>query len=320
MIDVRSLSPAEIIGLLHARGGPQQELFQQAREVRAASGVDKVLLRGVIQISNHCQQSCPYCAMRCPAKEAERFRLTPEQILSIVGRIKEAGITVAFLQSGQDPQCDEALEEVIPAIRARYGLGVLLCVGERPAEQYRRYAELGADGFILKFETSAPHLHQQITGRPLASRRNCMDGVRNAGMKLGTGNLTGLPGQTPEILADDFLLALDVAPDYVSTSPFIPHEGTPFAEHPYGEVDTAFNLMALWRIALRTPLIPSVSALEKLRPEGQLMGLNAGANVITINFTPRKSKERFVVSLKHALETIERAGLELASPVAAVTV
>ena len=55
-----------------------------------------------------------------------------------------------------------------------------------------------------------------------------------------------------------------------------------------------------------------------------MMGLNAGANVITINFTPetwRKkygiySKERFVVSANHAFDLIERAGLRARQPIA----
>jgi biotin synthase len=84
--------------------------------------------------------------------------------------------------------------------------------------------------------------------------------------------------------------------------------------------------MALWRIMLGTPLIPTVSALEKLQVGGQLLGLNAGANVITINFTPRYwrekygiySRERFVVSSNHAFELIERAGLRIRNPIATV--
>jgi len=62
-----------------------------------------------------------------------------------------------------------------------------------------------------------------------------------------------------------------------------------------------------------------VSALEKLRPGGQRTGLDAGANVITINFTPKDqrdkykiySKERFVVGSAHAHHIIEDAGLQV---------
>jgi biotin synthase len=211
------------------------------------------------------------------------------------------------------------LEEVIPQIKHTLGLDVLLCVGERPRAVYERFAELGADSFILKFETSDSLLYREIAHAPLGNRLRCMEWIRAAGLKLGTGNIVGLPGQTLESLADDILLAFSLRPDFVSCSPFIPNEGTPFEGHPEGSLRTTLNTIALLRIGLKSCLTPAVSALEKLQPDGQLLGLNAGANVITINFTPRArrkhyaiySKQRFVVSLDHALDTIRRAQLRL---------
>ena len=138
-------------------------------------------------------------------------------------------------------------------------------------------------------------------------------------MKLGTGNIVGLPGQTLDHLVDDIEFACELGPDFVSSAPFIPNENTPFQDGGFGDVNLTVNTMAIWRIMLGDPLIPTVSALEKIQRGGQLMGLNAGANVITINFTPetwRKkygiySKERFVVSANHAFDLIERAGLRV---------
>jgi len=76
--------------------------------------------------------------------------------------------------------------------------------------------------------------------------------------------------------------------------------------------------MAIFRLMFKKALIPTVSALEKIKKRGQLLGLNAVANIITVNFTPpscRKkyliySDKRFIVSLNHALQTIRSAGLK----------
>jgi biotin synthase len=65
-------------------------------------------------------------------------------------------------------------------------------------------------------------------------------------------------------------------------------------------------------------LIPSVSALERRHKGGQLGGLDAGANVLTINFTPASEREkyliygkdRYVVRTDHVNEIITTAGLE----------
>jgi biotin synthase len=129
----------------------------------------------------------------------------------------------------------------------------------------------------------------------------------------------GLPHQTLDMLVDDIRLALEIRPDFVSSSPFIPNENTPLESLPYGNLNYTLNTMAIYRIALKTPLIPTVSALEKIQPGGQLMGFNAGANVITINFTPKNfqekyliySQKRFVVRLDHALEILRQAGLKV---------
>ena len=85
-------------------------------------------------------------------------------------------------------------------------------------------------------------------------------------MKLGTGSIVGLPGQTLESIADDFLFAVARKPEFVDAAPFIPNEGTPFEDGAAGNVNTTLNLMALWRIALPESLIPAVSAWKNCVP------------------------------------------------------
>lgn len=321
-INIRKLTKPELIELLTVEGDLQQQLFWQAREVRRDYGADEVTLRGVIEISNYCQKNCDYCAMRATNNRLERYRLLPEELFSIAEDIKRANIPVIFFQSGQDRECDPILEEVIPEIKKRLNLHVLLCLGERPGEVYQKFAELGADSYILKFETSDPNLYQEIAYTPLARRLQCMRWIQEAGLQLGTGNIVGLHKQTLDTLAEDILLVLKTQPDFASSSPFIPNQDTPLEQLPYGNLNLTLNTMAIYRIALKTCLVPTVSALEKIQKDGQLMGLNAGANILTINFTPERargnyaiySKKRFVVSLEHALETIKRAGLRAKLP------
>lgn len=316
-IDWSQPSRTDIKRLLMAEGELQQQLFRLARETRAAAGVDDVTIRGVVEITNFCQKRCDYCSMRANNRELDRYRLEAKEILDIVAEIKACNIGVAFLQGGQDPADDGILEEVIPVIKRDFDMEVLLCVGERPREKYLRWAELGADSFILKFELSDPVLHKQVIHASLDRRARCMQYIREAGMRLGTGNIVGMPGQTIDHLIDDILYAADIRPDFVSTSPFIPNEQTPYENDCSGNMNMTLNTMAIWRIMLRTPLIPTVSALEKIQADGQLAGLNAGANILTINFTPQRerslfsiySNKRFIVSYDHAMQTIERAGL-----------
>ena len=311
------VSRTEIQSLLQANGDLQRRLFEQAREVRRASGNDHCLLRGVIEVSNYCQKNCSYCAMRASNRSISRYRMSVDEILNVVDTICDLGITVVFLQSGQDLMMDDVIAEVIPKIKKRYGSKILLCIGERKPEVYQRFYSLGADSYILKFETSDPGLYKHIAHGSLKKRLECIDQIHKIGYQLGVGNIIGLPNQTLDTISEDILLSQAIQPEFVSSAPFIPNPGTPFEDQPYGDVNMTLNWMAISRILLKNCLIPAVSALEKIQKGGQLMGLNAGANVMTINFTPRHyreqysiySKQRFIVRMDHALKTAESAGL-----------
>jgi biotin synthase len=314
----KAITKAELVELLQVRGELQQELFRRARAVRKNNGLDNVLVRGVIEISNFCQKNCDYCAMRAVNQDLDRYRMSAAEILAIAAEIRKANISIAFLQSGQDRQCDSTIAEVIPEIK-KMGLHVLLCLGERPKEVYERFAELGADSYILKFETSDPKAYQDIAHTSLPRRLECLTWLREAGYKIGTGNIVGLLDQSLETLAEDILLAQKISPDFVSASPFIPNGNTPLEKLAYGDINLTLNTLAIYRILLPTARIPTVSALEKIQKGGQLMGFNAGANIMTINFTPPRrrdlytiySDKRFVVSLDHAINTIKEAGLKM---------
>ena len=309
----------EIKRYIQAKGAGQQELFERARQVRNAAQGDKLNIRGVIELSNSCVENCLYCAMRRDNRLLNRYTLDEETILSVADQIINTGISTVFLQSGESAKCGRLLESVIPKIYQKYGCDIILCAGKKDFETYRRYKKAGAAGYILKFETANPSLYENSTGAKHAERLSCIQNIRRAGMKLGTGNIAGLPNQTIDDIVGDIFLAMELAPDFVSVSPFVPNNGTPYEKAPKGDIDLTLNIMAVWRIVFPDALIPTVSALEYIHPDGQAAGLNAGANVITVNFTPKQNrdkyaiyaKDRFVVNIDHAYKTAKQAGMAL---------
>jgi len=318
--DYDNWSKDDLIELLQAEGVLQEQLFRKAREVRQEAGLNNVLLRGVIEISNYCQKRCEYCAMNCTNNQLNRYRMEPDEIMSIVKEIKNQGIQVAFLQSGQDPLSDSIVEKLIPRIRNEFNMQVLLCLGEKSKEEYQKFADLGAESYIIKFETSDPVISEETLHTPKKKRLQCIHWVKESGMKLGTGNIVGLPGQTLKNIAEDILLACELDPDFVSCAPLIPSQNTPLENMPTGDLNLTLNTMALMRIFLKRARIPAISALESIKKGGQVMGLNAGANIITINFTPAEIRQkyviyksgRFVVKMDHAMNVISQAGLRVA--------
>jgi biotin synthase len=120
--------------------------------------------------------------------------------------------------------------------------------------------------------------------------------ARNAGFEIGSGNILGLPGQTDEDLADDvlFLGRFDIA-KMVSCAPFTPSYELPQDARltPPGDFNKTRRFIALLRLCFPEARIPAVSnadspVVKRAHGEksGQALLMDAGANGITVTFTP----------------------------------
>jgi biotin synthase len=317
----------EVLRMLLSRGAAQQALFEHARRLRREHLGDHAVVRGVIEITNLCRVNCSYCPMRRDNTKANHiFYLQIDEILEAAKEIKARGIKVVFFQGGEVPQTTKLLAEVIPRVKDLFNgeVEVLLNIGIKSRDEYALLRKSGADSVILKYETSDAELHLYHREEPLEGRLECIRTLQSLGYKVGSGTIIGLPGQTLETLADDVLLSRSLALDMSSSSPFQPAPETPLADAMPGDFDTSLNTIAAMRIALPAALIPSVSALEALQPGGQLQGLNAGGNVLTINFTPQQrgkdyliyGKNRYIVRAGHVWNLLAEAGLSSSLQVA----
>jgi len=313
-----NMEKSEIVTLLQVRDRAQNALFETARAVRKKQFKNRAIVRGVIEVTDACRVDCDYCPMRRSNKN-DRYVMDSDEIVEASKPIYNAGLKVVFLQGGEVPKTTKTVGEAIPRIRDifRDDVEILLCLGDKPREEYEFLKQQGADSYILKHETSDPKLHYKIRHVTLDSRLKCLKDLLNLGYKVGTGTIVGLPGQTLENLADDILLPAEYGTHMTSCAPFIPAKNTPLETYQPGDVETTLNTIALMRILNPDALIPTVSALEKLQEGGQARGFNAGANVITINFTPERQrqvyriygKDRFVVQRDYAFKTLETVGM-----------
>ena len=67
-----------------------EETDQYARElanqVRQEVYGNKIYVRGLIEFTNYCKNDCYYCGIRRSNQNAQRYRLTEEDILNAAGR------------------------------------------------------------------------------------------------------------------------------------------------------------------------------------------------------------------------------------------
>lgn len=275
----------------------QDQMAERARTVSIRQFGHEIYTRGLIEFTSWCRNDCYYCGIRRSNREAQRYRLTREDILQCCKSGYELGFRTFVLQGGEDPGFgEEALLDIVSAIKTRHpDCAVTLSVGEASRETYQRYFYAGAERFLLRHETAAPEHYRLLHPASMSpeNRKRCLWDLKEIGFQTGTGFMVGSPGQTPEFLAADMAFIEELQPQMVGIGPFVPHRSTPFAGQPGGTVaETLFCISAL-RLMLPQALIPATTALGTIAPDGREQGILAGANVVMPNLSPLSVRKKY---------------------------
>jgi biotin synthase len=265
------------------------ELFQAADRFRDRFVGPEILVRGIVEFSNYCRNSCAYCGIGSRNRRIPRYRLSTQQVICTVERIKDAGIKTVVLQSGEDPGLDPYwLADLIKEIKSLGQMAVTLSVGERSKDEYAIWRKAGADRYLLKVETTDPALYQSLhPGMRLENRIRCLEVLRDLGYETGSGNIIGLPGQGPSQIARDLLFLRSFGLDMLAIGPFVPHPDTPLGGLEPGSMEQTLRAIALARLLCPYCNIPATSAIGTIGGDSaRRHALNAGANVVMLNFTP----------------------------------
>lgn len=271
-------------------------LFKEADRIRQENVGNEIHLRALIEFSNVCKRHCNYCGLRASNKEITRYRLTKEEILAAVQKAVALGYRTIVLQSGEeDNYYSDKLCDIISAIK-KFDVALTLSIGEKTFDEYKSYRQAGADRFLLRIETTDKKLYESM--HPNASFENrirCLHDLKTLGYEVGTGCLVGLPNQTIESLADDILFFKEIDADMIGIGPLIPHAQTPLKNEKQGNFWLALKVMALTRINLPTINIPATTAMETITPNGRLIALQSGANVVMPNVSAIEYRKKYEI-------------------------
>lgn len=289
------LSKDEIVKLL-SDNNINDVLFAAADEVRKKFVGDEVHLRALIEFTNICRCNCFYCGLRCDNKNVERYRLNKEEILDFAEHAVNLGFQTIVLQGGEDKFFDEEyLGAIVKEIKLM-GPAVTLSIGERTYEEYKFLKECGADRFLLRIETTDENLYKKMhPNMSLQNRQECLYNLKKLGYETGSGCLVGLPEQTLESLADDILFFKELDADMIGIGPFIPHPDTPLKDANGNHFTLALKVMAITRLLLPDINIPATTAMETLSPNGRLIALQSGANVVMPNVTEGDYRKKYEI-------------------------
>lgn len=301
-----------------------QTVIPEAKRLYTEQRGNELVSNAMLGFSNVCKNRCLYCGMRA-GSSVERYRIAADDVIAAARAAKEMGFRRMFVISGEDPNYGyENILKIIREVKA-LGLHLSLACGEYSPEQYAEFAALGADEYVLKFEMSDPETFDRLNpSTDFQHRMRSIEAVKKSGMKLASGNIVDYPGHTLSQLADDILLMRALGISWAPVIPYMPAKGTPLSAEG-GRGDIFLNLREIAILRIMMPRI-DITAQQPGRDlakgladdEGNLLALNAGANMLFADFLPDALVGNFSVidnrvtlGLGHIRHMAELSGMQL---------
>ena len=287
----------------------EQTIFPQAKAAYTEARGNVLLATAVLSYSNICKNSCLYCGMRSQNRNLKRFRMSPDEIIEAAKHAREMGFTRVFMVSGED--MGFGFDNILRAVRgvSDQGFFISLACGEFTEDQYRMFLDAGVDEYVVKFEMADEAVFNRLNpSTTFEKRMNSIRNIQKSGLRLASGGIVDYPGQTPEQLADDILLSKELGITWAPNIPYQPVIGSPLAEEG-GPGSPEINLR---HIAILRILMPDINITAQQpgrmtengmasNEQGSLDALNAGANILFFDLTPKLLAQEFrAVDNRHA--------------------
>ncbi|UZW14828.1 radical SAM protein [Clostridium pasteurianum] len=281
----------------------ENELFDKAKNYRNKIMGNKMYIRASVEFGNICSNKCKYCGMSINNKNLKRYVMSEDQLKSVIYRIREYNIKQLHLVSGESNIYN--IDAIGKAIKFAKQLGInsTIVLGSKNINDYKKLLSYGASRYIMKFETSNEVEYKNIKIIDTLEQRlaNILL-LKDLGFKVGTGIIVGLPNTNIYDLCRDLILLKKIKPDMSSSSVFSPNLDSEYRDKVPGKAYLTLRFIALMRLILKNTMIPCSSSLGF---EGQIKALNAGANTLSVHFTPEEFSNNF--SMYRSKDRIKRS-------------
>ena len=287
--DIGTAGVAELLSITEP--GDLEKLFAAARDSRDRIFGNKVFTYGFVYFSTYCKNNCNFCYFRRSNGDIGRYRKSIEEIVQLAGSLKDAGINLADLTMGEDPEMYangyRRLLDTISAVNDDVGISIMSSPGALPKDVFPLIREAGADWHACYQETYNRQLFESLrVEQSYDDRMNQKVWAMEAGLLAEDGMMIGL-GENTEDRADTILRMGSLGCQQIRAMTFVPQEGTPMQERPAYNSEIELKAIAVMRILFPDRLIPCSLDVEGIA--GLKTRLHAGANVITSIVPPNRN-------------------------------
>ncbi|GIW93649.1 MAG: biotin synthase [Pirellulaceae bacterium] len=183
--------------------------------------------------SGLCPEDCHYCSQsKISTADIPRYNiLSREKLLDGAREARQRNArTYCIVISGREPHERElrAIEEVVPEIKARYGLHICACLGLLTTEQARRLKACGVDRVNHNLNTGPDYYGKICTTHTYQDRLATLRAVRQAGLELCCGGIAGM-GERPDDLVAMAMELRELRVESIPVNFLIAIDGTPLA-------------------------------------------------------------------------------------------
>jgi biotin synthase len=254
MLDGRRLTPDKGLAMLRCPDEELLDLLVAAYRVRHFYHGNRVNLNFLINAkSGLCGEDCGYCSQsRVSKADIPRYSLvTADEVLdgARVAAERQAKTYCAVI-SGRAPTDTEldTLSQVVPQIKASYGLKMCFSVGLLTLAQAQRLKSCGVDRINHNLNTSRRFYPEICTTHNYDDRLATLQAVRQAGLEICSGGIVGMGEQDTDVVD----LALQLGELEVEALPInfaLPIPGTALEGAPRLNPRYCLKVLALFRLA-----------------------------------------------------------------------
>ena len=201
--------------------------------------------------SGLCPEDCHYCSQsKVSDAPVTKYNILKRDDLMEAARLaSERGAkTYCLVISARGPNERElnAVEQIVPEIKDKYGLDICACLGLLSKEQADRLKACGVDRVNHNLNTSEDHYADICTTHTYADRVQTLQHVKDAGMEMCSGGIIGMGEKHEDVVSMAFDLR-DLGVQSIPLNFLNAIEGTPLQTKNELTANDCLRALAMFR-------------------------------------------------------------------------